>query len=68
LSAAMLLDWQGQRSANPKLIAAASLVERAVDQVLENPRTRTRDIGGSLDTDAFTDAVISVIEQGKPQT
>jgi len=68
LSAAMLLDWQGQRSANPKLIAAAALVERAVDQLLENPRTRTRDLGGSLDTDAFTDALIGVIKQRRPQT
>jgi len=68
LSAAMLLDWQGQRSGNPKLVAAASLVERAVDKVLENPRTRTRDIGGALDTDAFTDAVIGAIKQGKSQT
>jgi 3-isopropylmalate dehydrogenase len=61
LSAAMLLDWHGQRSANSKLAAAATLVERAVEQVLENPATRTRDIGGSLDTDAFADAVIGVL-------
>jgi len=57
----MLLDWRGQRRADPKLIAAARLVESAVEQVLENPLTRTRDIGGSLATDAFADAVISVI-------
>jgi 3-isopropylmalate dehydrogenase len=63
LSAAMLLEWHGQRHGSQMLIAAASLVERAVDQVLENPRTRTRDIGGSLDTDAFTNAVIGVIRQ-----
>ena len=28
LSAAMLLDWRGQRCANPKLVAAATLVEK----------------------------------------
>lgn len=65
LSAAMLLDWRGQRCADPKLAAAATLVERAVDQVLENPHTRTRDIGGSLDTDAFAHAVIEVLRQKK---
>ena len=65
LSAAMLLDWQGQRSGDPKLVAAATLVERAVDRVLENPHTRTRDIGGSLNTDAFTDAVIGALRQDK---
>jgi isocitrate/isopropylmalate dehydrogenase len=65
LSAAMLLDWQGQRSGDPKLLAAATLVADAVEQVLENPLTRTRDIGGSLDTDAFADAVIDVLSQRK---
>jgi len=63
LSAAMLLDWHGQRSANPKLIAAAALVERAVDAVLENPQTRTRDIGGALNTDAFTAAVVNSVKE-----
>jgi isocitrate/isopropylmalate dehydrogenase len=59
----MLLDWQGQRCGNAKLVAAATLVESTVGQVLENPLTRTRDIGGSLDTDAFTDAVIGALGQ-----
>jgi 3-isopropylmalate dehydrogenase len=63
LSAAMLLNWRGQRCANPKLVAAATLVERAVEQTLENPHTRTRDIGGTLNTDAFADAVIAVLGQ-----
>ena len=63
LSAGMLLNWRGQRCANPKLVAAATLVERAVEQTLENPSTRTRDIGGSLNTDAFADAVIGVLRQ-----
>jgi 3-isopropylmalate dehydrogenase len=63
LSAAMLLDWQGQRRGDPKLVAAATLVERAVEQVLGNPSTRTRDIGGSLNTDAFAGAVIDVLKQ-----
>jgi isocitrate/isopropylmalate dehydrogenase len=61
LSAAMLLDWSGQRSANPQLVAAAAQVERAVDAALENPRTRTRDIGGSLNTDAFAAEVVKSI-------
>ena len=61
LSAAMLLDWCGRRTAAQKLTAAATLVESAVEEVLESPRTRTRDIGGSLGTDAFAKAVIDVI-------
>ena len=62
LSAAMLLDWRGQRTAAPKLTDAATLIESAVDEVLENPRSRTRDIGGALGTDAFAKAVIDVIK------
>jgi 3-isopropylmalate dehydrogenase len=53
----------GERRANPKLTAAAALVERAVEHVLENPDTRTRDLGGSLHTDAFAAALIGVIRQ-----
>jgi isocitrate/isopropylmalate dehydrogenase len=63
LSAAMLLDWHGQRSGNSQLTDAAMLVERAVDEVLEDPRTRTRDLGGSLGTDAFTNAVVDVVRR-----
>lgn len=63
LSAAMLLDWHGQRAGNPELVAAAALVERAVDKVLENPQTRTRDIGGSLNTDAFTAALVAAVKR-----
>ena len=62
LSAAMLLDWRGQRTAAQKLTVGATLVESAVEEVLENSSTRTRDIGGSLGTDAFAKAVIDVIK------
>ena len=61
LSAAMLLDWHGQRSGDAKLIASAAAVERAVDEVLANPETRTRDIGGTLNTDTFTAAVVDAL-------
>jgi isocitrate/isopropylmalate dehydrogenase len=57
LSAAMLLDWRGQRDSNQALLAGAARIHRAIDRVLDNPATRTRDIGGTLGTDAFADAV-----------
>jgi isocitrate/isopropylmalate dehydrogenase len=63
LSAAMLLDWHGQRTSNSELVAAAAQVARAVDWVLENPKTRTRDIGGTLNTDAFTAAVVDAVRK-----
>lgn len=59
LSAAMLLDWHGQRCNRPDLIKAARLLEYTVDQVLDDPQTRTRDIGGTLNTDAFAQAIIT---------
>ena len=57
LSAAMLLDWRGKRDGNAALTTAAALIEEAVDKVIANPATRTRDIGGDLSTDAFARAV-----------
>jgi isocitrate/isopropylmalate dehydrogenase len=61
LSAAMLLDWRGRKDGNDALIAAAWAIEQAIDRTIANPATRTRDIGGSLDTDAYADAVIAAI-------
>jgi isocitrate/isopropylmalate dehydrogenase len=62
LSAAMLLHWRGRRDGNPKLAAAAALIGRAVDRVLDNPATRTSDLGGTLGTDAFSAAVIAALQ------
>lgn len=61
LSAAMLLDWIGQRKNDAKLIEAGHLITRAVDRVLDNPDTRTSDIGGPLGTEDFTRAVIDTM-------
>ena len=61
LSAAMLLDWRGRRDGNAKLVEAGVLIERAVERVLDNPMTRTPDIGGTLGTDTFTTAVIGAM-------
>lgn len=63
LSAAMLMDWRGRRDANARLIAAAGAIERAVDMVLDDPATRTHDIGGRLGTDAFAQAVIAELRR-----
>jgi isocitrate/isopropylmalate dehydrogenase len=58
LSAAMLLDWLGNRHARPDLNRAAKVIERAIDTTLATPETRTADLGGKLGTRAFTEAVI----------
>lgn len=64
LSAAMLLDWRGRRDRRESLIAAGAHIAAAVDRVLDNPRTRTRDVGGQLDTTAFTKVVCAAIREG----
>lgn len=61
LSAAMLLDWRGRRDSNAKLVEAGALIERAIERVLDDPATRTPDIGGTLGTDAFSAAVIAAM-------
>lgn len=62
LSAAMMLDWRGRRDGNEALVAAARHIEGAIDEVLANPATRTRDLGGSLGTDDFAAAVVAVLK------
>jgi 3-isopropylmalate dehydrogenase len=64
LSAAMLLDWIGQRRNAPAFIEGGQLITRAIDRVLDNPATRTRDIGGTLGTDEFTAAVVAAMDVG----
>lgn len=57
LSAAMLLDWLGRRRSEENYRRGARLIEQSVDSVLRDPHTRTRDLGGTLGTRAFTAAV-----------
>lgn len=61
LSAAMLLDWWGRRNGEDRLVAAAELITRAVDTVLADPHTRTADLGGTLSTSEFADAIHDAI-------
>jgi 3-isopropylmalate dehydrogenase len=65
LSAAMLLDWRGRRDGAPTLVKAAELITTAVDAVLDDPATRTRDIGGELGTGAFAAAVRTTLERAE---
>ncbi len=57
LSAAMLLGWLGQRHARDDLAKAQAIIEAALREMMRNPQTRTRDLGGPLGTRAFTAAL-----------
>ena len=61
LSAAMLLDWMGRRANDAALTEAARRIEAAVDRTLDDPATRTRDIGGTLGTADFANAVVQAL-------
>lgn len=60
-SVAMLLRWLSERRDEPRLLAAADAIDKAVDDALANSATRTSDLGGPLGTKAFTKAVIGHI-------
>ncbi len=63
LSAAMLLDWIGRRNQDPRSIAAAQAIHATVDKILDDPKSRTRDVGGTRTTTEFTAAVVAAISQ-----
>ena len=66
LSAGMLLDWLGRRRNDQRLVQAANIIENAVEAVLSEPASRTRDLGGNLDTDVFTQRVSETIKRMGP--
>ena len=61
LSVAMMVAWLGDKRGDAKLKQAAKAIETAVDKVLENPATRTADIGGNIGCKAFATAVADAV-------
>ena len=53
LSATMLLEWLARRHANPALAQAAAKIDAAIDAAINDPASRTRDLGGKLGTQDF---------------
>ena len=65
LSTAMLADWLGERRGDAALVEGAEAIRMAVDAVLEDGSTRTRDIGGTASTEEFGDAVVRELLRGR---
>ena len=61
LSIAMLCDWLGTKHGKPAFNEAARRMEHAIDTVLTDPKARTRDLGGTMATDAFTKLVAAEV-------
>src|SRR4051812_30496409 len=56
-SAAMLLEWLGERRKDSHYLRAALAIDAALDRVIATPQWRTRDLGGPLGTKAFAERV-----------
>lgn len=63
LSAAMMLNWLGERRGVDALTDAGQAVAQAVDAVIADPAKRTRDIGGPVGTDVFGKHVAAAVAQ-----
>ena len=63
LSVAMLLQWMGDHHKVDRLRAAGDAMTRAVDHVLENPASRTRDLGGTVGCAAFGRLVAEAVSR-----
>ncbi len=60
-SAAMLLDWLGTRRGDTACREAARAIDMAIGRTIADPQTRTRDMGGTLGTRAFTRCLIDAL-------
>jgi len=61
LSAALMLDWLGERHGDPVATQAASRLERAVVAALADGSAQTRDLGGSASTSQSAAAVVTAM-------
>ena len=61
LSVAMMVRWLGDKQSDSALRSAGDLMVRAVDQVLADSASRTRDLGGSMGCQAFGQAVSKAV-------
>jgi 3-isopropylmalate dehydrogenase len=62
-SAAMLLDWLGERRNDERFTRAAATIEDALDRAIASPQWRTRDLGGPLGTKAFGERVAALVAE-----
>ncbi len=68
LSAAMMLDWLGERHSDPAARDAAVLMESTVAQLLQTGRIRTADQGGSVSTSDVATIVANQLAQTASMT
>ena len=62
LSGGMLLEWLGTRHGDRRLAAAADRIDDLVRRVVDSG-VRTRDLGGTVSTSVFADAVVAELSR-----
>lgn len=62
LSAAMMLDWLGEKHENAELLADGTRLRQAVETVVAEGSKLTRDLGGSAGTAEAAGAVANLLE------
>jgi 3-isopropylmalate dehydrogenase len=61
MSGKMLLEWLGRKRGEPQAVAAAAMIDRAMDQVVAQAKHLTGDLGGKASTAQMGDAVVAAI-------
>ncbi len=61
MSGQMLYEWLGHKHNEPKAVAAAALIERAVEAVIKEGKILTGDLGGKASTSQMGDAIAARI-------
>jgi 3-isopropylmalate dehydrogenase len=63
----MLLDWLARKHGGDAFTQAATLIEDAVGALLADPARRTADLGGTLGTRAFAEALCKEVAKRKAE-
>jgi len=61
MSGKMLLEWLGRKRSEPKAVAAARLMDQAMDKVIAQAQHLTADLGGKASTTQMGDAVVQAL-------
>ena len=62
-SGQMLMGWLGRKHDEPKAVAAAELMKKAIEKVVTGGKTLTKDLGGTASTREMGDAIAAAVMQ-----
>ena len=61
MSGQMLFEWLGRKRGDAKAVAAANMIERAVERVIADAKVLTADLGGQASTSQMGDAIVAAL-------